>query len=231
MIESPKNFIEQFQNFIEHIAGVMKTFLTKEVADNYYLGKSEKASSAYSADTATKATQDANGNVIPKIYATKSELTSGLATKQPVGDYRTKSELDSIYLGINAKAKSAETADKVTGLIYSEITDSPTGIKCETPIEGSLDFHSSTKVYTATSDVMINGNTTVKLSGTHSGPSFTVSLDGVQIGSRKIGDGSYDNGWTDGILFLKKGQLLQFKPSPGFAYATFKYIAIPIKLA
>lgn len=25
MIETPKNFIEQFQNFIEHIAGVMKT--------------------------------------------------------------------------------------------------------------------------------------------------------------------------------------------------------------
>ena len=48
MIESPKNFIEQFQNFIEHIAGVMKTFLTKEVADSYYLGKSEKAVSASS---------------------------------------------------------------------------------------------------------------------------------------------------------------------------------------
>lgn len=28
MIESPKNFIEQFQNFIEHIAGVMKGFVT-----------------------------------------------------------------------------------------------------------------------------------------------------------------------------------------------------------
>lgn len=27
MIESPKNFIEQFQNFIEHIAGVMKGFV------------------------------------------------------------------------------------------------------------------------------------------------------------------------------------------------------------
>ena len=117
MIESPKNFIEQFQNFIEHIAGVMKTFLTKEVADNYYLGKSEKASSASLADTATKATQDANGNVIPETYATKSELTSGLATKQPVGDYRTKSELDSIYLGINAKAKSAKTADTAVRLV------------------------------------------------------------------------------------------------------------------
>lgn len=28
MIESPKNFIEQFQNFIEHIAGVMKGFVS-----------------------------------------------------------------------------------------------------------------------------------------------------------------------------------------------------------
>lgn len=87
MIESPKNFIEQFQNFIEHIAGVMKTFLTKEVADNYYLGKTEKAVSADTAGTATKATQDANGNVIPDTYATKAELTkdvqqlqTGLAT-------------------------------------------------------------------------------------------------------------------------------------------------------
>ena len=121
MIESPKNFIEQFQNFIEHIAGVMKTFLTKEVADNYYLGKSEKASSASLADTATKATQDANGNVIPETYATKSELTSGLATKQPVGDYRTKSELDSIYLGINAKAKSAVIADSVESIDFSKV--------------------------------------------------------------------------------------------------------------
>lgn len=42
MIASPKNFIEQFQNFIEHIAGVMKTFLTKKVADTYYLGITEQ---------------------------------------------------------------------------------------------------------------------------------------------------------------------------------------------
>lgn len=132
MIASPKNFIEQFQNFIEHIAGLMKTFLTKEVADNYYLGKTDKAVSAGTADTAssaTKATQDANGNVIPKTYATKSELTSGLATKQPIGDYRTKSELDSIYLGINAKAKSAITADtaiSVDNVTWESINDKPT---------------------------------------------------------------------------------------------------------
>lgn len=135
MIESPKNFIEQFQNFIEHIAGVMKTFLTKEAADNYYLGKTAKAVSAGTADTAgsaTKATQDANGNVIPETYATKSELTSGLATKQPVGDYPTKSELDSAYLGINDKAKSAEIADKaviLSDVLVSELVHDGNAIK------------------------------------------------------------------------------------------------------
>lgn len=124
MIASPKNFIEQFQNFIEHIAGVMKTFLTKEVADSYYLGKSEKASSASLADTATKATQDANGNVIPETYATKSELTSGLATKQPAGNYPTKSELDSVYLGIKGKAESAKKADFATNANHATSADS-----------------------------------------------------------------------------------------------------------
>ena len=124
MIESPKNFIEQFQNFIEHIAGVMKTFLTKEVADNYYLGKTAKAVSAGTADTAgsaTKATQDANGNVIPDTYATKSELTSGLATKQPVGDYPTKSELDNTYLGIDDTAALADgLTQKAVDKLYVE---------------------------------------------------------------------------------------------------------------
>ena len=150
MITSPKNFIEQFQNFIEHIAGVMKTFLTKEVADNYYLGKSEKASSASLADTATKATQDANGNVIPETYATKSELTSGLATKQPVGDYPTKSELDSIYLGINAKAKSAAMADKATSADHALSVDSVTWENVSdkpTLFNGWASFASTVEVY------------------------------------------------------------------------------------
>lgn len=233
MIESPKNFIEQFQNFIEHIAGVMKTFLTKEVADNYYLGKSEKASSASLADTATKATQDANGNVIPETYATKSELTSGLATKQPVGDYRTKSELDSIYLGINAKAKSAETADKVTGLTYSEITGSPTGIKCEPPfVNGRLDFEYSAKSYVATSDVMFVSSIYASKSDSYSSGSVTVTLDGAQIGKRIIDEHgrSNDNGLVQGTLFLKKGQTLRYSGS-GLDGGSVSYTTVPIKLA
>lgn len=66
---------------------------TKAQADNLYLGKSAKAVSAGTADTATKATQDASGNVITSTYATKTELGN---------------KLDK-----TAKATSAITADSV----------------------------------------------------------------------------------------------------------------------
>ena len=48
--------------------------LTQSEADNLYLGKTDKAVSAGSADTSTKATQDADGNVITSTYATKTEV-------------------------------------------------------------------------------------------------------------------------------------------------------------
>ena len=216
MIESPKNFIEQFQNFIEHIAGVMKTFLTKEVADNYYLGKSEKASSASLADTATKATQDANGNVIPETYATKSELTSGLATKQPVGDYRTKSELDSIYLGINAKAKSAEIADLADGITdLSKISAS----------SGTLVIINS-NTFTAPSNGLFVGQAEIETVGGDSNVKVSLLIDGVtytlfnmrfpptQIHYRAFG------------IFLKKGQVVTLSGYRSYLYATF----VPVSL-
>jgi hypothetical protein len=52
------------------------TYLTKTDASNTYLGKTAKASSATSADSATKATQDGSGNVITSTYATKTELSN-----------------------------------------------------------------------------------------------------------------------------------------------------------
>lgn len=93
------------------------TFLTKTEASNTYLGKTAKAASASTADSATKATQDASGNVITTTYATKSEVTSGLAGKQPTGDYATNEALTeglATKLGATAKAVSAGTADSAT---------------------------------------------------------------------------------------------------------------------
>lgn len=49
---------------------------TQTNADERYLGKTAKAASASTADSATKATQDGNGAVIADTYAKKNELTA-----------------------------------------------------------------------------------------------------------------------------------------------------------
>lgn len=62
------------------------TYLTKTDASNTYLGKTAKAASATNADSATKATQDASGNVITSTYATKTELSAkGTYSKPSTG--------------------------------------------------------------------------------------------------------------------------------------------------
>lgn len=50
--------------------------LSKTEAASTYLGKNEKAVSATTADSATKATTDGNGNNIVNTYATKTALSS-----------------------------------------------------------------------------------------------------------------------------------------------------------
>lgn len=57
--------------------------LTQSEADNLYLGKTDKAVSAGSADSATKATRDANGNVITSTYATKAEAVRSINNTSP----------------------------------------------------------------------------------------------------------------------------------------------------
>lgn len=47
------------------------TYLSKTEASSTYLGKTAKAADATKADSATKATQDGNGNVIANTYANK----------------------------------------------------------------------------------------------------------------------------------------------------------------
>ena len=79
-------------------------------ADKLYLAKASKAESAKVADTATKATQDASGNVITTFYATKTELSKKLDTSAAF----TQATADGLYLGKTAKANSAASADAAT---------------------------------------------------------------------------------------------------------------------
>lgn len=132
MIQSPKNLTEQLLNLCERIAVEMRAlFNTVDTK----LGKTEKAASAKTADTATasvtatKATQDASGNIITSTYATKNEVTQGLAgkadttyviaelaKKQAKGDYATNTDLTQ---GLAGKANSSHTHT------VSQITDMP----------------------------------------------------------------------------------------------------------
>lgn len=85
--------------------------LTKTEASTTYLGISAKAASASQADTAVKATQDADGNIITQTYATKSELDQ----KQPVGSYVNKPEYDAFV--------TQYSKDKATFAIASDVTE------------------------------------------------------------------------------------------------------------
>ena len=76
------------------------------------------AESATSAASATKATQDGAGNVIADTYATKTEVTEGLAGKQPTGNYALQTgSYPSMTVGNASNATNAghaETADGAT---------------------------------------------------------------------------------------------------------------------
>ena len=82
---NPSSLTEQLQNLCWRLATEMRSLYTaigqrldKTSADALYLGIKGKAASAGAADTATKATQDASGNVITATYATKAELAGDM---------------------------------------------------------------------------------------------------------------------------------------------------------
>lgn len=122
------------------------TYLTQANASSTYLTKTGKATSASTADTAgsantaTKATQDAKGNVIDSTYLTKTDASSSYLTKdgkaasatsadtatkasqdssgnEITTTYLKKADAESTYLGKTAKAESAKSADAATKAI------------------------------------------------------------------------------------------------------------------
>lgn len=117
------------------------TALTQGLAGK--LGKTQKAASAALADratvadsattatTATKATQDASGNDIPSTYATKSEVTSGLAGKAPTTHTHTIANVTGLQdaldgkLSTTDKAASATVADSANSVAWDNVTGKP----------------------------------------------------------------------------------------------------------
>lgn len=100
------------------------TYLKKTDAASTYLGINAKAVSAGTADSATKATNDASGNEITKTYATKTELSSKGTYSKPT-DGIPKSDLANAVQVSLGKADSAlqEEEDPIfSAHVASDIT-------------------------------------------------------------------------------------------------------------
>lgn len=96
------------------------TYLSKTDAASTYLGKTAKAASATTADSATKATQDASGNVITTTYATKAELNNVSVTTPKFKNVQASTWVsDSTYSEFPYKC--VLTCSGVTANDYAEV--------------------------------------------------------------------------------------------------------------
>lgn len=95
---TPANLSEQLVNLGWRLATEMRalhntvnTKVSREDANAAYLGKTAKAESAKTADTATKATQDGNGKNIASTYALKTSIPTAMkgATSTAAGSAGT----------------------------------------------------------------------------------------------------------------------------------------------
>ena len=139
MINSPSNFFDQIKNLCEEQALQLKavlnkfssyltgseieeTYLKKTDASSQYLGKTAKASSASTADLATKATQDSSGNNIVNTYATKNSVTESLTSKADKAHTHSVGDVSNLSTSLNAKLDiSTYNADKTTFLTTGNV--------------------------------------------------------------------------------------------------------------
>lgn len=80
MIESPKNFIEQFQNFIEHIAGVMNGLVSAKKAQKFSDAEKKQARDNIGASRITDAT--ASSSTLEAGNAATAKLSMNNETGQ-----------------------------------------------------------------------------------------------------------------------------------------------------
>lgn len=154
------------------------TYLSKEDAASTYLGKTAKAADATKADSATKATQDASGNVITTTYATKTELNNGLAGKVSTvsgkglstNDYTTteKNKLAGIAAGAEVNVQSNWTETDSSSDAY--IKNKPSLSTVAT--SGSYtDLKDKPTIPSAVTESTVSGWGFTKNTGTYSKPS------------------------------------------------------------
>ena len=88
-----------------------------------YTSETENAIHAGYADIATKATQDASGNVITDTYATKTELTSGLSGKANTSHNHSAADITSGTLAVERGGTGQTTQADINKAIVGELPE------------------------------------------------------------------------------------------------------------
>lgn len=88
-----------------------------------YTSETENAVHAGTADNATKATQDASGNVITDTYATKSELTNGLSGKANTSHNHSAADITSGTLTVERGGTGQTTQAGINKAIVGELSE------------------------------------------------------------------------------------------------------------
>ena len=177
------------------------------------LDKTAKAASATTADSATKATQDASGNVITSTYATKSELTSGLSGKQATLTTSNIKGSGSVSVAISDGVITVSGTDNNTtystgnattsGLtkLYTATGSNTDGTMTQKAINDALAGKLSTSGTAAKATADASGNTITSTYATKS--ELTSGLSGKQATlttSNIKGSGSVSVAISDGVI-------------------------------
>lgn len=88
-----------------------------------YTSETENAVHARYADSATKATQDGSGNVITDIYATKTELTSGLSGKANMSHNHSAADITSGTLAVERGGTGQTTQADINKAFVGELEE------------------------------------------------------------------------------------------------------------
>lgn len=139
---TPSSLTEQLLNLCWRLATEMRAVyatcaqkMSKDVADATYLPIKGKAVSATSADSATKATQDANGRVISDTYAMKNALpvvmtgatssvagNSGLVPAPAKGDQAKYLRGDGSWVTVDVTVDSALSSSSTNAVQNKVVT-------------------------------------------------------------------------------------------------------------
>lgn len=165
------------------------TYLSKTEASSTYLGKTAKAADATKADSATKATQDGNGNNIVNTYATKNEL-NGKGTYSKPSTGIPKNDLASAVQTSLGKADTALQSEQYKGTV--------TGVKIngstKSPSSGVVDLGTvitSHQDLSGKQDKLVSGTNIKTINGASILGSGNIVIEGGSGGSTSGGNGAY----------------------------------------